>query len=115
MAQTRKVFPECLRQTVSSQYGARFPMQRFCTYQVVHEAIAAHNDNILLFNRDVISLGVLHGFVTRVGAELHGKVEGVLHLRRSEHHLSTANEKEAAVTHIGNQQCRVVKQSQQAC
>lgn len=40
------------------------------TYQVVHESIGTHYHNIPFAYSDIVSLGVLHGFVAGVGAEL---------------------------------------------
>jgi hypothetical protein len=72
-------------------------------YQIVHQTIAPHNDNVLLFDCNIVALGILHRFVARVGAELEGEVEGVLHLCRSEDDLATADQQQTAVANIGNE------------
>lgn len=85
------------------------------TYKIVHKAVTANDDNILLLDTDVVALGVLHRLVARVGSELKGEVESVLHFRCPEDNLASANNEQAAVAKIGDQEGRMVEQRKDAC
>lgn len=54
---------------------------------------------------------------TEWGGKTHlkRKIKRMLHLLRPKDNLSSANQKEAAVTQIGDVQGRVVKEGEEAC